>query len=756
MISSCWLCSIMNSSTWRSPTNWLLFLILVVFLGLGLLYSTAVPIFEKPDEPYHYFYAQHLLEERSLPVMDTPGEKLWEQEGTQPPLYYMLAALLVSQVEDSDARELYWVNPQRNIGDPARPGNKNFIVHTELEQWPYQGAVLAIHMVRWLSLVIGAATILLTFALVRTVFPHRPYLALGAAAINAFIPQYLFISSSVSNDSLITFFAALTLIQLVRLISRPQRRQTWAYLALGVTLGLAALSKLSGLALLGLSGLVLIWLAWREKSWRPLLQGGLTVGVLVALIAGWWYMRNWQLYGDITGLAPHLAVMGGRPTPIQLTWDSLRSELVGLRASFWGLFGWFSILMPDWVYVVLDVLTILGGLGLIQWWARDRTTARWVMLWMLLWFLLVGISLVRWTLMTAASQGRLLFPALPAIALGLALGWAEWAPTRLAREREMFPLIGAAGLMLLAALLPGWRIMPAYARPELLDREDLPTGLPSLDLHFGDEILLHGCKTEQDCVLPGQRLAVTCYWEALIPMDRDYFVFNHLLGRDLDPIGKEHGYPGSGRFPTSLWPVNRVLASTEWISVDQNAQAPTLGRVAVGVFEPDTGVALAPTAPSGSSLDLVIVAEVKVASLERQVDSVPNSIHYSIGNLATLVGYRIDMGEMPRVTLYWKVVNVPADNYTVFVHLLDTSGELWGQGDSPPIQGDYPTLLWEPGELIVDEHMLTVDPQAPAGHYSIAVGLYLLEGNLRLPVWDEAGVPQAQDRVILPFALELD
>ena len=746
----------MNSSTWRSPTYYLLFFILIAFLALGVLYSTAIPIFEKPDEPYHYFFVQHLARERSLPVMDSPGEKLWEQEGTQPPLYYMLAAWLVSQVDDPDARELYWVNPQRNIGDPGRPGNKNFVVHTKDERWPYQGAVLAIHMARWLSLVIGAATVLLTFLLVCTIFPERPYLALGAAAVNAFIPQFLFISSSVSNDSLITFFSALTLLQLVRLISRPQPRETRAYLALGVTLGLAALSKLSGLALLGLSGLVLIGLAWREKSWRPVVQGGLTIGALVAVIAGWWYLRNWQLYGDFTGLAPHLAVMGGRPTPIQLTWESLRSELVGLRASFWGLFGWFGILMPDWVYAVLDGLTLLGVLGAIRWWARDRTAARRAVLLLLLWLLLIGISLTRWTLMTAASQGRLLFPALPTIALVLALGWAEWVPARLVRGREMLPLIGAAGLLLLAALLPGWLIRPVYALPELLDPEDLPPGLSSPELHFGDELLLHGCETEQDRVLPGQSLAVTCYWEALVPIDQDYFIWNHLLGRDLDPIGKEHGYPGSGRFPTSLWPVNRVLASTEWISVDQNAQTPTLGRVAVGVFDPDTGEVLVPTAPSGLKLDLVIVAEVKVASSGRRVDSIPNPIHYSIGDLATVVGYQIDLGDVPRVTLYWEVVSFPADNFTVFVHLLDASGRLWGQGDGPPVNGDYPTLFWEPGELIVDEHLITVDAQAPAGDYSIAVGLYQPQENIRLPVWDEAGVPQAQDRVILPFDLSLD
>jgi hypothetical protein len=744
----------MNSRNGSRSTRAILAIIVIAFLALGVVYSTAVPILEKPDEPGHYFFVQHLVEERSLPVMDGPGQELWDQEGTQPPLYYLLAAGLVSLVEDPDARDLYWENPQANIGNPGRPGNKNFVVHTEAEEWPYEGPVLAIHLARWLSLVMGAGTVVVTFLLVRTLFPQRPGLALGAAAINAFVPQFLFISSSVSNDSLITLLSALGLLQLVRLVDRPGENGWPDTVALGVTLGLAALSKLSGLALLGLAGLVLIWLAWREGSGRPLVRGGLAVGLPVALIAGWWYVRNWQLYGDFTGLAAHLAVTGGRATPMEPGWESLRSELFGLRASFWGLFGWFNILMPDWVYAVLDGLTLLGGVGMVVWWVRDRTVARWKMALPLLWFALVGVSLARWTLMTSASQGRLLFPALPTIALALALGWAEWVPRGWRRARQRAPMAGAAGLLVLAAAAPGWLIEPVYAPPRLMDPEEVPPGLSSPELSFGGKVALHGCETGADGVTPGESLAVTCYWEALVPIEEDYFIYNHLLGRNLDPIGKEHGYPGSGQFPTSLWTVGRVLAATEWISIDQKARTPTLGRVTVGVFEPETGAVLAPTTPAGVALELVVVAEVKVAVLEGRVESIPNPVNYSIGELARLAGYEVEPGDAPRVTLYWEATGGTERDYTVFVHLLDGSEAMWGQGDGPPVGGNYPTRLWEPGEWIVDEHRIAVKEGAPAGEYRIAVGLYSPEDAGRLPVWDAAGAPQAQDRVILPVRLD--
>ena len=37
--------------------------------------------------------------------------------------------------------------------------------------------------------------------------------------------------------------------------------------------------------------------------------------------------------------------------------------------------------------------------------------------------LLVFVGVIRWTMMTPASQGRLMFPAITAISLGLWLGW---------------------------------------------------------------------------------------------------------------------------------------------------------------------------------------------------------------------------------------------------------------------------------------------------------------------------------------------
>ncbi len=738
-----------------------LVLVLAAFLILGIIYSNSVPIFEKPDELFHYFFVQHLLDERSLPVMGGPGEHLWEQEGSQPPLYYTLAALVTSWVDTSDARELLWLNPQRNLGDPENPGNKNFTVHTDRETRPYRGTTLAVHIARWLSLLFGAGTVILIYVIVQQVFPARPLLALSAAATGAFIPQFLFISTSVSNDSLITFLAALTLLQLIRVAAGTLARKEgnephhcgWrACGALGITIGLAALTKLSGLALLGLSGLIFCWIAWRRRSWRILLTDGLIVGGVTAVIAGWWFVGNLQLYGSLDGIDLHLQAMGGR-RELALTAESVWRELIGLRASFWGLFGWFSILMPQWVYQVIDLLTLVGVIGL----ARRQDGRNWGQgaAITLLWVALVLISLLRWTTMVEGSQGRLLFPALPGIVLLLALGWSNVLPARWKSWRYAFPLGVAGGLFVLSAAVPSRIIAPAYARPQLLEVDALPTGLSRKDITFGERIYLHGCQSDQALVRPGRVLAVTCYWEALAPLTNDYFTYHHLLGRGLEPVGKEHGYPGSGSFPTTLWPSGKVIAATEWIRVGTDTVGPALGRLSVGVYHPETDIHLEPVNSLGHSLELVVAAEFKIAAPARQSITVANPIHYSVGDVANLVGFEIKQGDPLRVVLIWEATAVPLTHYSVFVHLLDESGAIVGQGDGPPVGGDYPTHLWEPGELIVDEHKMVIDLDAQQGSHHLAVGWYQLEDGIRLPVRDEEGTPQSEDRVILPAVVEL-
>jgi len=101
------------------------------------------------------------------------------------------------------------------------------------------------------------------------------------------------------------------------------------------------------------------------------------------------------------------------------------------------------------------------------------------------------------------------------------------------------------------------------------------------------------------------------------------------------------------------------------------------------------------------------------------------------------------------LVLYWQAQREMSMSYTVFTHLLDEGGRLWGQKDKPPQGGKYPTTGWLEGEVVRDEYEIPVSPDAPFGSYLLEVGMYQAETGARLPAFDEEGKRLEGDRVIL-------
>jgi len=137
----------------------------------------------------------------------------------------------------------------------------------------------------------------------------------------------------------------------------------WAWVGLGS--GLALLSKLSAGFLLSLAGLVVIYLAWRERAWRQALAPLLLVGGLAFAVSGWWFLRNWRLYDDPTGLNRFVPVAGARPGSFGVL--DFIGELGGLELSYWAVFGWFSILGDKALYPFFQALDRAALLGLLAW-----------------------------------------------------------------------------------------------------------------------------------------------------------------------------------------------------------------------------------------------------------------------------------------------------------------------------------------------------------------------------------------------------
>lgn len=741
-----------------------LLILLVAYLVLGSLYSVTVPLFEAPDERYHYGYVRHLASEHRLPPRgeNSPAG----HEASQPPFYYAVAALSTAWRNPEFRLTLH---PNRYFGNYQAPGtvndNKNILLHSDLERFPWRGAVLTVHIARSVNLLFGALTVGATYLLAREIFSRQLH-ALSAAAIVALMPQFLFISSVINNDIAASAFSTVTLWLLVGGIRRGVSMGRTALL--GISIGLAALSKVSALALVPLTlSVVALNTWWRTTDSRPhqrlkviLLRSAIILGVAF-VISGWWYVRNSLLYDDPVGLQTHFATWWKYEQPLPLF--ALWSQLPGVALSFWAAFGMGNIHLPKAAYVFMMSVAVAAVAGLGCWvWEAWRTDERpgpraWSLAVLAVWFVMVLAALLRWMQLVKAALGRLLFPAIGALAVLAVWGVIQFISHALqlvpdaSSVQSRIPHIVLTLLVVvcfcISAAAPFVAIRPAYARPELLSPQEIAHRTQSDEIRFGDSIRLAGHQLDRRSAHPGEEISVTLCWACTGQMEKEYAYFVHVLGRDETIVGARDTYPGLGRFPTTQWAPGDAFCDVVRVPVDDQAPPQVVYDLEVGWYEPETGRRLSASDSHGNVMDLVVLEQVRIAPQTPAAVTVPHRIGANLGDRITLLGYRLSEPDIRKsepftVTLYWEAQTAIEDDYTVFVHLAADDVPPHAQDDSHPRNGLYPTSVWEAGEVVADPHVLRIPESLPGGDYELLAGMYLLETGERLLWLDQEGTPR--------------
>jgi hypothetical protein len=495
----------------------------------------------------------------------------------------------------------------------------NVVAHGSREYLPWGGTELAWHLMRLASVALGAVTVLFTYLAARTI-DYRLQIAdcrlgstqsaipLLAAGLVAFNPQFLFVSALVTNDALL---AALSAGLLWLVIRTDGRRPSWEAIAIGMVLGLALLTKQSAMILIPIAMLGVIRRDGREAGERrehkalvrfttPLLLRSLAPSLIVlmtaALVAGWWYTRNWWLYGDLLGLAAFRGEFATQPFQIG-SLAAWIAALAQLHASFWARFGWMNVAPPAWALWLIGTIELIGLAGLIRValaTRRDSERRSVAGYWPLVALLTLAFAwIISFALTTGlvAWQGRLLFPALPAIAILLAKG-IENAKLKmqnvLSHVSHFTIYILHLALIAIAIWLPYGVIRPAYppqTLPETVAQSRIGTQAQARFRRSGERsVALRGWRLDGPA-RPGATLNVALIWYASARQGHDWVVFVHLVDTQDRIVAEDNRPPRDGAFPMTQW------AMGDWIEDPHSLRLPAgladgVYTLRVGLYDP--------------------------------------------------------------------------------------------------------------------------------------------------------------------------
>ena len=373
--------------------------VLALFVAVAIVYTRITPIGASPDELSHLGYIRGIADHLQLPPAS-------QAERQQPPLYYLLGALL----------------SKLTGGDPR--------------------------LIRLLSVALGVLTILTVYLIGRRLFPNRPALAVGAAAIVALLPEAQYLAGAVNDDNLAWLAGALLVLAGVVVLQSDVLTDRLA-LGTGLVLAVAVLAK-ETVWLLALLLLVLVVV----RFWSRI--GAVAAAALLVpsvVLAGWWFVRNAVQFGS--PLPPLHPITSQRQV-----FDSLaqvRGYLAATAVSLVGMYGngahftAISILglspLPSVVAgAAIGLLTVAAGVAALRSWPRWSALQRRIALLLLLVILVAVVqSVLNSATFDLQPQARYLL-----VAVGAGAPIAAW--TLAWRRSRPVTALRTAGIGLLVAV----------------------------------------------------------------------------------------------------------------------------------------------------------------------------------------------------------------------------------------------------------------------------------------------------------------
>jgi hypothetical protein len=257
-----------------------------------------------------------------------------------------------------------------------------------------------------------------------------------------------------------------------------------------------------------------------------------------------------------------------------------------------------------------------------------------------------------------------------------------------------------------------------------------PTGTPTYpdDSVLGGILALRGHDGPTNPLPLSSFLDVTLYWEALVPLERDYAVSLKLFDTQGRIWAQKDELPLGTLLRTSLWPTKVLIRHPMRMAIP-GGTPPGDYDLRLEVYDPASRRSLS---VPGTGRGGVFVNLGSVTLLRPVWPMPPPPLQYGervdFADSLILLGYNLagevfKPGEVVVVDLFWQSLSAPLPDYIVSVRLMDAGDRVAAQQESRPVMDRYPTTKWTEGEIVRDPHELTVPAMATSGLYHLVVEL---------------------------------
>jgi hypothetical protein len=234
-------------------------------------------------------------------------------------------------------------------------------------------------------------------------------------------------------------------------------------------------------------------------------------------------------------------------------------------------------------------------------------------------------------------------------------------------------------------------------------------------------LTLHGYSQDRSEASPGEQMQLAFFWEKA---EGGQSATNQDIALELFDEGENQVQswmlpPVRSDYPPSDWQVGERVLGQHALRLPANLET--------GTYK--------------FNLEGIPLDSIHISAPERLYKEplFTKSVGAKFSDVVELLGLSIESEDAEdntelTISLIWRGLAEMAENYRVFIHLLNEDEVLLDQSDAEPAAWTRPTPGWVIGEYIIDQHQLILPTDVEPTELTLRIGLYDSLTGTRLPV----------------------